>query len=156
MFKITQRNPELDCAHRGSVLYQHGYGFDAETSIALNNTLFGTEDKSMFLTIVDEGFDLWMGNYRGTKYSLGHTNPDPAYNTTYDFWNFSFEKMGLFDLPAFMDKIYEDNGGEKMHFVNTSLGTAVTHYALSKPDEENYFINRIQKVVQLAPCSGVV
>ena len=39
--------------------------------------------------------------------------------------------MGLFDLPAFMDKIYADNGGEKMYMINTSLGTTITHYALS-------------------------
>ena len=61
----------------------------------------------MFFATVDAGFDLWLGNYRGTKYSLGHTNPDPNYNETYDYWNFGLAEFGLRDLPAFLDSIYE-------------------------------------------------
>jgi len=39
--------------------------------------------------------------------------------------------LGLKDLPAFMDKIYEENGGEKMYMIDYASGTTVSQYALS-------------------------
>ena len=48
------------------------------------------------------------------------------------------------------------NGGEKIYLVNTSNATTATHYALSTELEEEYFADRLYKVIQLAPCYGVV
>ena len=48
------------------------------------------------------GFDVWLGNNRGVEYSEGHVNlttKDEAY------WNFDFEEMGLYDVPAEIDYI---------------------------------------------------
>ena len=45
--------------------------------------------------LVDEGYDVWIGNNRGTKYSLGHetlTTEDAA------FWDFTWADMALDDL----------------------------------------------------------
>jgi len=42
-----------------------------------------------------EGFDVWMGNNRGCRYSLEHKTLDP--NDPEDkpiYWDFSFEEMG--------------------------------------------------------------
>ena len=97
-----------------------------------------------------------MSNFRGSRYSLQHTNPDPDYNQTAEYWAFSYAEMGLLDLPAFMDKIYEENGGEKMYMISTTTGTAITHYALSGEEEEAYFVNRLHKIIQWSPCPGVL
>ena len=59
-------------------------------------------------------------------------------------------------MPAFIDKIYEENDQEKLYVVNTSLGTTVTTYALATSLEESFFVHRVHKFIQLAPCSGVV
>ena len=59
-------------------------------------------------------------------------------------------------MKAFVDHIYEENGWHKMYIVNSSLGTTATFYALSTPLEETFFEKRVEKVVELAPCSGVV
>ena len=59
-------------------------------------------------------------------------------------------------MPAFVDKIYQENGGEKLYVVNTSLGTVTTTYALATQLEEDFFEPRVHKIIQLAPCSGVV
>ena len=61
--------------------------------------------------IIDDCYDVYFGNIRGTRYSLAHTDADPDYNKSQEYWNFSFSQLGLFDLRAFLDKVYEENGG---------------------------------------------
>jgi hypothetical protein len=119
------------------------------------NTFFPGEKTNIFQAI-DDGFDVWMGNFRGTKYSKGHVNTTPGYNETFDYWNFTYAQLGLFDVPAFVDKVYQENGNEKLYMVNTSLATAVSTYALATSLEEDFFEPRVHKIIQLAPCSGVV
>ena len=153
MFKVTKRFSE--CESTTSVLYQHGYGFDSTESVGLWNTLYPGV-KPHLIDVLDDCNDVYFTNSRGTRYSLGHTNEEPEYNKSQAYWNFSFEQMGLFDFPAFMDKIYEDNGGEKMYMINSSLGTTISHYALAQDFEEGYFADRIEKVIQVAPCPGAL
>ncbi len=38
--------------------------------------------------IADAGFDVWLGNNRGCRYSIGHVTLDPE---TKEFWDFDFE-----------------------------------------------------------------
>ena len=145
MFKISNRHLNYH-DHPKSVLYQHGYGQDATTGIGALNTFFPGEKASAF-KFVDEGFNVYMGNFRGTKYSLAHTNPDPSYNTSFDYWNFTFAEIGVYDVPAFVDKIYTENGGEKIYIVNSSMATTATTYALATPLEEEFFVDRVHKVI---------
>ena len=153
MFKVTQRFSE--CESTSSVLFDHGYGFDSTDSIGAWNQLYPGVRNHLF-ELVDDCYDVYFSNYRGTRYSLAHTNEDPEYNKSQAYWNFSYAELGLFDFPAFMDKIYEDNGGKKMYIINESLGTTITHYALAQNFEESYFVDRLEKIIQLAPCPGVV
>ena len=39
--------------------------------------------------LADNGYDVWLGNYRGNRYSRRHLtlNPDSLWNS--DFWQFS-------------------------------------------------------------------
>lgn len=37
------------------------------------------------------GFDVWLGNNRGSAYSRGHLRLSPA---SQEFWSFSFDQMG--------------------------------------------------------------
>lgn len=48
--------------------------------------------------LVNKGYDVWLGNQRGTKYSPGHQTLNPEYDRTY--WEFSWTEMGDFDAPA--------------------------------------------------------
>ena len=56
-----------------------------------------------------------------------------------------------------MDKIYEENGGEKMYMISSGGATAVTHYALSAESPgEAYFASRLHKIIQWSPCNGIL
>ena len=53
--------------------------------------------------LVKAGYDVWLGNSRGSKYSLQHLNYDEKIDLEY--WNFSFVEFGKYDLSASVDYI---------------------------------------------------
>jgi len=64
------------------------------------------DGKPMQLQLYDHGYDIWMGNNRGTKYS-NDSDTYPVNDDSFDRWNFSWAELGLYDDPAFMDLIME-------------------------------------------------
>ena len=57
------------------------------------------------------GYDVWLGNSRGNKYSKDHvtlSSDDAAY------WEFDWEKMGDFDVPATLDYIIKTTKFKKV------------------------------------------
>ena len=98
MFRITGRNgekPAKDEANKDKfpVLIQHGY-----TSSASNWVGAGVGGPSMPLRLVEEGYDVWMGNNRGVPYSNKHDRDGEW--SLWERWNFSFAEMGIYDMPA--------------------------------------------------------
>ena len=61
-------------------------------------------DKANAFILADAGYDVWMGNNRGSTFSKGHTK-----YTRHDFeyWQFYQEEMGTIDVPTFIDFIIE-------------------------------------------------
>jgi len=62
------------------------------------------------------GYDVWLGNNRGNKYSLKTVEP----KTNKDFWNYGYEEMGDFDLPAMIDYILHTTNQTKIGYVGHS------------------------------------
>lgn len=50
------------------------------------------------MKLVDAGYDVWIGNNRGTMYSWGHKTLDAAKDP--DYWNWTWGNMGLYDDVA--------------------------------------------------------
>ena len=70
-----------------------------------------------------EGFDVWMGNNRGCRYSVAHTTLNPESRADKPaYWDFDFEEMGLYDLPAEIDFILNNTGNAKVTFIGHSMG----------------------------------
>lgn len=60
--------------------------------------------------LADCGYDVWLGNSRGTTYSSSHqtlSKTDPR------FWQYSFQQMGEYDLPASIDFVLKKTGQSK-------------------------------------------
>ncbi|XP_026754669.2 lipase 1-like [Galleria mellonella] len=72
--------------------------------------------------LADAGYDVWLGNARGSYYSRQHLylNPDQLGNA--DFWKFTYDEIGNIDLPSFIDYILDVTGKTQLHYIGHSQG----------------------------------
>ena len=68
--------------------------------------------------LVEQGYDVWLGNSRGATYSDKHVNDDVW--TLEEKWDFSWATMGQYDIPAVVDEILRLSGSEKVTYVGYS------------------------------------
>ena len=85
-----------------AVLFQHGILAD------MNFWTVNEPSVSPAFVLADQGYDVWLGNNRGTRFSNNHVSLDPK--TQAEYWRFSQEEMGLYDLPTFIDYILDKTG----------------------------------------------
>ncbi len=98
------------------------------------------------------GYDVWLGNNRGNKYSRSHIslNPDKDKN----FWNYSYHEMGKYDLPAMIDFIQlTTRSNRKITYVGHSQGTSQLFAGMTLlPD---YFEQKINGFIALGPVTNL-
>jgi gastric triacylglycerol lipase len=95
----------------------------------------------------DNGYDVWLGNARGTDLSQGHTHLN---QNASEFWNFSFHEIGLSDLPAMIDFILSQTESLKLFYVAHSQGTsAILALLTSKPE----YSGKVIQAHLLAPAA---
>ena len=90
------------------VFFQHGLLDSAEGWI-LND-----ESKAPAFMIANLGYDVWLGNVRGNKYGREHIHYDPDNNA--EFWQFTFDDMAKYYLPAFFDYVSIHTGIKNLLF----------------------------------------
>lgn len=59
------------------------------------------------IMLAKDGYDVWLGNVRGTRY--GNVNDFMAYDSA-EFWDFSTYEQGLYDIPAMQDLVVATTG----------------------------------------------
>jgi len=64
-----------------------------------------------------EGYDIWLGNNRGTVNSYMHQNLTIE-NKKY--WEFSFHEMGKYDVASNIDFILHKTGASKLTYIGHS------------------------------------
>lgn len=62
---------------------------------------FGTP---MPIQLYEAGYDVWLGNNRGTTHSQGHQKLS-MHEDAELYWNWSFAELGTYDLPAMIRHI---------------------------------------------------
>lgn len=99
---------------RGVVFLQH-----ALMDSSAGWLLLGPE-RSLALQLADAGFDLWLGNSRGNRFSRNHTHlrPDQA-----AFWAWSWQHQASHDLPATIDYVLQVTQQQQLVFVGYSQVT---------------------------------
>ncbi|XP_061387765.1 lipase 3 [Musca vetustissima] len=97
----------------------------------------------------DLGYDVWMGNARGNRYSKNHTSLNSDYM---EFWDFTFHEMGKYDLPASIDYILAKTGYDQLHYIGHSQGTAVFWVLCS---EQPQYAQKILSMHALAPIAYI-
>ena len=166
VFRITGKVGETANASTKPPLFiQHGAMMDAalwinwQTTHNTNGTVDNTQEKPWQLQLVDQGYDVWMGNNRGTRYS----NYNPHYPTAdnpkspnyagenAEKYDFTWFEMGVSDLPAMINKVIEVSGQPKVTYIGYSQGTSQMFYGLTQK-EDDYFNDVLNKAILLAPC----
>lgn len=97
------------------VLYLHGYE-SASSDIVLRG-----RDTSLGYLMSDRGFDVWMINFRGNRYSRNHTSLD-ANKFHGEFWRFTWWEMGEQDLPAVIDYILSTTNLKQLQVLGHGQG----------------------------------
>lgn len=101
--------------------------------------------------LVDEDFDIWMGNVRGTIYSTNHTTYD-AFGSQEDqqkYWSFSLHEIGYYDVPAGIDYVLNETGETKMHYLGYSQGSTTFFIMASEKPE---YMDKIEMLHSVAPA----
>ncbi|KAG7389528.1 cholesterol esterase [Phytophthora pseudosyringae] len=124
-----------------AILVQHGL-LDSSFSWVCN-----FRRQSLAFVLADAGYDVWLGNNRGNTYSTGHVK----YSTEDDeFWDFSWEDMGRFDLPAMLNYARKTAGQKTVALVSHSEGTTQSFVAFS---ENQTLAQSVSYFAALAPVA---
>lgn len=139
----TRLNPE----NKGKepILAMHGAG---QNGFGWITEEFEGGERNPLLRLVDRGYDVWVGNSRGAKYSNEHVR-DGEWSLK-ERWNFTWADMGVNDLPANIDLILDVSGAEKLTLLAMSQGSAQSWYGLAK--RQGYFADRVRRFVAMASC----
>lgn len=126
LFRITGKVGEpVVTSDKAPILLQHGNMMDAQSWISFYNSDAGFDP--MPVQLASQGYDVWMGNNRGTKYSNVNPNFHNAeWESEQNFakYDFSYFEMGTSDLPAMIDKITEMTQQPKITYIGYSMGTS--------------------------------
>ncbi|CAG8517859.1 610_t:CDS:2 [Funneliformis caledonium] len=106
------------------------------------------EERQLPFLLADAGYDVWLGNARGNKYSMKHVKYKPSESR---FWEFSIDEFALYDLPDTIDYILETTGAPSLTYIGFSQGTAQSFAALSISPKLNKKVNLF---ISLAPATN--
>lgn len=104
------------------------------------------ESRCLVFTLVEQGYDVWLGNNRGNKYSKKSTQHSP---TTNAFWNFSMDDFAFHDIPDTISYILETTGQPSLSYIGFSQGTAQAFATLSIHPTLN---EKVDVFIALAPA----
>ncbi|PRQ22868.1 putative triacylglycerol lipase [Rosa chinensis] len=122
--RVSSSNVDLRAQPGPPVLLQHGL-FMAGDAWFLNSP-----EQSLGFILADEGFDVWVGNVRGTRWSQGHISLSEEDK---EYWDWSWQELALYDLSEMINHIYSITNS-KVFIVGHSQGTIMSLAALTQPD----------------------
>ncbi|KAF3651116.1 Triacylglycerol lipase 2 [Capsicum annuum] len=101
--------------------------------------------QSPAMILADNGFDVWISNIRGTRYSRRHVSLDP---NSADYWNWTWDDLVVHDLPALIDLVFKQTG-QKIHYIGHSMGTLIALASFSEGKQ----IDKIKSAALLSPVA---
>lgn len=127
---------------RKPVVYlHHGLLMNSEVWVCITE-----EERCLPFALVNQGYDVWLGNNRGNKYSKKSTRLSP---TSTEFWNFSMDQFAFYDIPDSIDYVLSTTSQASLSYIGFSQGTAQAFATLSIHPALN---DKINLFIALAPA----
>lgn len=142
-FRIQAKNQTSLKSGLPVVYLQHGFLDSADTWV------INDESDAPGLQLANQGYDVWLGNSRGNKYSLSHVTLNSSNPL---FWQFSWQNMSQYDLPAAFSYINQQTS-QMINYIGHSQGTTIMFAALSQNDTT--VMNYLKSFVALSPVAWV-
>jgi len=130
-----------------AVFLQHGLLDSADT------WLVNPRNSSLAYILADAGYDVWMGNSRGNKYSRNNTKLSPNWPFDAPFWTFSFDDMAQYDVPTQVNHLLSVTGHPQVVYIGHSQGTTQAFANFANPQWN--ISNQISLFIALAPVCYV-
>ena len=124
------------------VLLWHGFLMCSEVWVCSTKI-----EESLAFTLAEAGYDVWMGNVRGNKYSCKHRNLKPINN---EFWDYSMDDLASMDVPNVVDYILKTTNSPSLSYIGFSQGSALGFAGLSLNPE---LAKKINLFIALAPST---
>uniref|UniRef100_A0A8D2PFY0 Lipase n=1 Tax=Zosterops lateralis melanops TaxID=1220523 RepID=A0A8D2PFY0_ZOSLA len=115
VYRIPAGRNDQNTGQKPAVFLQHAFLGDATHWIS------NLPNNSLGFLLADAGYDVWLGNSRGNTWSLKHKTLKPCQK---EFWQFSFDEMGKYDIPAELNFIMNKTGQKNVYYIGHSEGSA--------------------------------
>ncbi|KAF2905645.1 hypothetical protein ILUMI_00535 [Ignelater luminosus] len=110
--------------------------------------VIGGPDQSLAFILADNGFDVFLGNVRGSRFGRTHKTLDPDHDPA--FWRFCWEDIAVKDLPAIIDTIYSTARPEHLMYVGHMQGSTLFYIMASEKAE---YRDRVHVMITLGPIA---
>ncbi|EMS58392.1 hypothetical protein TRIUR3_25000 [Triticum urartu] len=107
--------------------------------------LLSSPEESLAYILADSGFDVWVANNRGTRWSSRHVSLD---SSSRRYWDWSWDDLVVNDMPSMVDYICSHTA-QKPHFLGHSMGTLVALAAFS----EGRTVDKLKSAALLTPVA---
>ncbi|XP_014811336.1 PREDICTED: lysosomal acid lipase/cholesteryl ester hydrolase-like [Calidris pugnax] len=141
VYRIPAGRNSRNTGQKPVVFLQHALLADATHWIS------NLPNNSLGFLLADAGYDVWMGNSRGNTWSLKHKIFSPSQK---EFWQFSFDEMGKYDIPAELYFIMNKTGQKDVYYVGHSEGSTAGFIAFSTYPE---LAQRVKMFSALGPAT---
>ncbi|CAG9761043.1 unnamed protein product [Ceutorhynchus assimilis] len=96
----------------------------------------GNGNKSFSFYFANLGYDIWLGNFRGTEFSRHKI----LQRSDKKFWDFSYHENGLYDLSANFKYISAKTKSKIFYIGHSMGGSAMAIYLSMKPEEAMEYV----------------
>mmetsp|Transcript_4632 Transcript_4632/g.8089 ORF Transcript_4632/g.8089 Transcript_4632/m.8089 type:complete len:450 (-) Transcript_4632:28-1377(-) len=141
--RTTKANQRNEFHSQMPVLLMHGLLECCEVWLCRSS------NDSLAYVLCEQGFDVWVGNVRGSKYGFKHRT---LHSGSKEFWNFSMDEMISLDLPAMIEYILKTTNRKRLHYIGFSQGSALGFAGFSTNHE---LAEKISLFIALAPSTRV-
>ncbi|XP_042644869.1 lysosomal acid lipase/cholesteryl ester hydrolase [Tyto alba] len=143
VFRIPAGRNSQNTEKKPAVLLHHGTLGDSIHWIS------NLPNNSLGFILADAGYDVWLGNSRGNTWSLKHKTLKPCQK---EFWQFSFDEIGKYDIPAELYFIMNKTGQKDVYYVGHSEGSTAGFIAFSTYPE---LARRVKVFFALGPVATI-